>query len=183
MAKGTDVDSSYVAIGKVVKAQGLEGQVKVSVYSGTPEDIAPIPQIFLGSMSGLKAFTLLRSRSQGKFAIVSLAEIVDRDGAEAQVGQQVWALKSQMPPLAPDEFYWHEMVGLLVKTVQGQELGRVTSLIATKAHDVMVVTGLDQGECLIPVVREIVISQDLQAGVLIIAPPPGLLEMNSPDAL
>lgn len=183
MTKGANADTIHVAVGKVVKAQGLDGKLKISTYSGDPEELAPFPQLFLGHASRLQPFTLRGSRRQGKFAIVTLDEIVDRDGAESQVGQEVWVLKSQMPALASDEFYWHEMVGLTVRTVQGQELGRVTALIATGAHDVMVVTGPDQGEYLIPVVGEIVVSQDTEAGVLVIAPPPGLLEMNLPDAL
>ena len=182
-AKGFEVDASHVAIGRIVKAQGLNGQLKVSIYSGDPDELLPFQLIYLGHNADFKTFTLKSSRSQGKFAVISLAEIVDRDGAEAHAGQEVWVLKSQMPALPSDEFYWHEMVGLTVRTLLGQELGRVTSLIATRAHDVMVVTSLDQREYLIPAVQEILVSQDTEAGLLVIDPPPGLLEINSLDAI
>lgn len=178
-----EIDSSYVAIGKVVKAQGLHGELKVAIYSGNPDDQTSFHEIFLGNGNILKLHRLERSRRSGKFVIFQLAEVVDRDGAESQVGQEVFVLKSQLPPLAPDEFYWHEMVGLRVVTDQGQDLGIVTSMIATGAHDIMVVTGPEKTECLIPAIKEIIVRQEKEAGVLVIAPTPGLLEMNSPDAI
>lgn len=183
MIKDGNNDSSLVEIGKIVKAQGLDGKLKVKVYSGEPELLGSLKDIFLGPIVAIQSFRLISSRSQGKFAIISLAEIVDRNSSESLVGQSVWALKVHLPPLSTDEFYWHEIVGLSVQTDQGQHLGRVTSLIATGAHDVMVVTGCTDEEYLIPVIREIIISQDKEAGVLVIAPPSGLLEMNAPDAI
>jgi 16S rRNA processing protein RimM len=111
-----------------------------------------------------------------------LHEIADRDGAEAQVGAEVLVLKSQMPSLPPNEFYWHDIIGVRVVTDQGQELGEVTSLIATGAKDVMVVSG-NGNEYLIPVLQEIIVRQDKDAGILVIAPMVGLLEINLPDAI
>jgi 16S rRNA processing protein RimM len=177
------IDPSHVAIGKIVKAQGLHGELKVAVYSGDPDNQASFHDIFLGNGRNLQHYRLLKSRRSSKFAIFQLAEIVDRNGAEALIGQEVFVLKSQLPPLAPDEFYWHEIVGLKVITDQGQDLGTVTSMIATGAHDIMVVTGLGHEEYLIPVVQEIIVRQDREGGVLVVAPTPGLLEMNSPDAI
>ncbi len=181
MKWGSESGSSHVVIGKVAKAQGLDGELKVIPFSGNPDDLLAYREIFLGRGPDQQAYTVEKCRLHGKFAIVKLWEIVDRDGSEAHIGFEVSVLKSQMPALAPDEFYWHEMVGMTVRTDQGQDLGKVTSLIATGAHDVMVVTGHDH-EYLIPVLQEIIVRQDTEAGILIIAPMPGLLEMNSSDA-
>jgi len=182
MKRGTLAASSHVVIGKVAKAQGLDGGLKVIPFSGNPDDLLPYRQIFLGRGSDQQIYTVEKCRAHGKFAVVKLREIVDRNDSEAHVGFDVSVLKSQMPALAPDEFYWHELVGMSVRTDQGQDLGQVTSLIATGAHDVMVVTGHDH-EYLIPVLQEIIVQQDTEAGILVIAPMPGLLEMNSSDAV
>ena len=152
MEKGEVADSSHVVVGKVAKAQGLSGELKIVPYSGNPEDLFCFQNIFLDRTFGSQEYIVKTWRSHGKFAIVKLEEIRDRDGSEAQVGAEVLVLKSQMPTLSADEFYWHEMVGLRVITDQGQELGEVTSLIATGANDVMVVTGHDH-EYLIPVLQ------------------------------
>lgn len=175
-------DPGHVVVGKVAKAQGLFGELKILPFSGDPATLRCFQKIFLDRALDRHLYTVEKWRSHGKFAIVKLREIADRNSAEAQVGAEVLVLQSQMPALAPDEFYWHEMVGMRVVTDQGQELGEVTSLIATGAKDVMVVTGHDH-EYLIPVLQEIIVRQDKEAGILVIAPMAGLLEMNLPDAI
>lgn len=175
-------DSTCVPIGSIVKARGLAGEVKVALYSGDPSELASYQTLYLERGGERQAYTVEKTRAQGKFGVVKLREIATRLAAEAQAGAEVLVMKSQMPPLAADEFYWHEMLGLAVRTTQGQELGTVTSLIATGGHDVLVVTGKDQ-EYLIPALKEVIVSQDNAAGVLLIDPIPGLLEMNASDEI
>lgn len=183
IANGQLADSSRVVVGKIVKAQGLSGALKISPFSGNTDDLCSFQAILIGRGTvDYPVYTVESWRSHGKFAIVKLREINDRDASEALVGAEVLVLKSQMPSLASDEFYWHEMVGLRVITDQGQELGEVTSLIATGARDVMVVSGHGH-EYLIPVLQEIIVRQDNEVGILVISPMPGLLEMNLPDAI
>ncbi len=180
--KGQSSDTSKVVLGKVVKAQGLSGDLKIVPFSGNPGDLFCYQNIFLDRGLASQTFTIEYWRSHGKFAIVKVHEINDRDGSEAQVGAEVSVLTSQMPVLASDEFYWHEMVGLRVVTDQGQQLGIVTSLIATGANDVMVVSG-NGHEYLIPVLQDIIVRQDKEVGILVISPMAGLLEMNLSDAI
>lgn len=182
MAKGHDSDSLHVVVGKIAKAQGLSGELKIHPFSGNPADLASFQNIFLARGHDRHLYTVEKWRSHGKYAVVKLREIKDREHSEALVGADVVVFRSQMPTLDADEFYWHEMVGLRVVTDQGQELGEVTSLIATGAKDVMVVSGRDH-EYLIPVVQEIIVRQDKEAGILVISPMAGLLEMNMPDAI
>lgn len=173
---GLNLSEQQVVLGKVVKAQGLRGQLKVAVYSGEPEVFSSLAKVFVGDES----FAVSARRFQGRFAILTLEGVCDRGVAESLVGREVSVLRSQMPRLADDEFYWHEMLGLLVVTDRGQELGTVHSLIATGGHDVMVVVGQGR-EYLIPMVRELVVRQDSEQGVLVVSPWEGLLEINQPD--
>ena len=181
MTKGSEADF-YVAVGKIAKAQGLNGEVKVIAFSGNPEEFSAYRNIFLAQEHERRAYTIEKSRCHGKFAIVKLREVTDRNAAEKLIGTELFVLKSQMPTLSDDEFYWHEMVGLTVVTDRGQDLGKVTSLIATGGHDVLVVVGRDH-EYLIPATRETIVSQDRETGILVVAPMDGLLDMNSPDAI
>lgn len=182
LTKDSSVAESQVALGRVVKAQGLRGDLKVAVYSGDADDFSPHREVFVGAVDQAQPYTLACTRNQGKFAILSLAEIRDRSMAEAHVGEEVFVPLAQMPILDEDEFYWHEVIGLRVVTVQGRELGTVTSLIATGAYDVMVISSPGEHEYLVPYVHSFIVQQDTDAGILVIAPAEGLLEMNLPDA-
>ena len=117
-------------------------------------------------------------RVQAANALICLAEIRDRSGSEQVVGCDVWTRREYLPPLADDEFYWHDTIGKVARTDDGQEIGTVTSLMATGAHDILVVRSRQGKEYLIPALRQFWVGIDAETGALIVAPAPGLLEIN-----
>lgn len=171
---------NFVLVGKVAKPHGIKGELKIFPYSGQPEDFTFFKEIFLFNRdkSEGKNFTVTRSRGQGKFAILKLDGIEGRDSSELLSGQEVWASKEMLPPLEDDEFYWHEMVGLQVVTDAGRHLGTVTSLFASGAQDILVITGTGQ-EYLIPAQNEFIVTVDNETNTLVVSPPAGLLEINT----
>jgi 16S rRNA processing protein RimM len=166
-------------IGKVVKPHGTRGEVKVYTFSESPDNLKLYKSLVLQKpgAGGTEIYSLVKSRSQGKQAIVQLQGVNSRDEAEALQGSQVWLDRSEFPDLEPGEYYWHQFVGLQAVTDTGIPLGRISGLFATKAHDVMVIAGAKR-EYMIPVKDEIIKQVDTKAGKVIIAPPAGLLELN-----
>jgi len=176
-ASGPDQDR-YLLIGKVAKAHGIKGEVKLSPYAEDPTNIPHYRELlFRGVLgqAGERFYAVQRCRPQGKFAILALEGVGDRDTAEALIGAEVWVDREQLPELAADEFYWHDLVGMAVETEEGVALGKVSGLLATGAHDVLVVTGRGR-EVLIPARDEFIVEEDGER--LVVALPPGLLEMN-----
>ena len=176
---GKTGDEDFVLVGKITKAHGIKGEVKVLAYTNHPEEFQHFPMVLLVDKAGNKyqEFVLSRGRGQGKLAILKLVDIDDRNAAESLAGLEVWVRKEHLTPLEPDEFYWHEMVGLSARTRDGKELGTVSALFSTAAHDVLVITGRGK-EYLVPAKQEFIESIDHDAGTLKIAAVPGLLEIN-----
>lgn len=174
--------AGLVKIGEIVKPHSIRGEVKVYPYSGQPENFRDYRQVVLQEQAagGMSAYKVVNSRGQGKLAILQLEGVTDREAAAALSGRTVWVKKSDFPALKADEYYWHQLEGLMVATVAGRELGRVASLFHTAAHDIMVVTGAGR-EYLIPVKAEFIREIDERHGKLLIEPPPGLLEANTED--
>ena len=81
--------------------------------------------------------------------------VADRDAAESWVGAQIWVERSALPKLPQGEYYWADLEGLSVETVEGVVLGVVSHLFATGANDVVAVKG--ERERLIPFVQPDVI--------------------------
>ena len=65
-------------------------------------------------------------------------QIEDREGAARFVGSEVWVRRSALPKPKHGEYYWADLEGLEVVTVEGAMLGRVSHLVATGANDVLV---------------------------------------------
>jgi len=82
-------------------------------------------------------------------------------------GAEVWIARSSLPAAAPGEYYWADLEGLAVATVEGVDLGVVDHLVATGANDVLVVQG--ERQRLIPFVTgQFVVSIDLAARRIVV---------------
>jgi len=166
----------YVLLGKITKAQGLRGEVKIFAFSGQPENFLGYSTLVLVNRSGTMSVPLAveNLRIQGKTVIIKLVSITNRNQAEAIEGMGVLLAKNLLPEPACDEYYWYRFEGKLVRDLSGRSIGRVESLFSNGAQDILVVkSGKD--EILIPITKDIVVRETSEE--LIVDPPPGLLEL------
>jgi len=167
----------FILIGKVVKAHGLRGEIKIHSFSGQPAHFNNYQRLVLVDTNGrlTSALEIIKCRVTGKTAIVQLDGIDDRNQAERICSMGVLIDKTDLPNLTNNEFYYHELIGLPVQTEDGKQLGKVDNIFSNGAQEIMEIKG--EGEhYLIPVVQDVII--DLDTDKIIIAPPPGLLDMN-----
>ncbi len=82
-----------------------------------------------------------------------------------------------LPPKDEDEYFWFELIGIEVFTVDGRDLGRVAEVIPTGANDVLTVEG-PYGEVLLPMIDDVVKEIDIERRRMIVDPLEGLV----PDA-
>ena len=104
------------------------------------------------------------------------AGITDRTAAGELTGSWLSVDSSQLPAAPdPDEFRDHELIGLSVRTCAGEVVGVVTDVLHY-GQDLLVVRRADRGDTLVPFVKAIVPEVDVAVGLLVIDPPPGLLD-------
>jgi 16S rRNA processing protein RimM len=168
----------YLLLGKVARAHGLHGELKLFLYSGQPENIAGYSELLLIDGKGVISppLEVLRSRIQGKAAIVQLASIVDRTLAEKVEGWGVLLAKEHLPEASENEYYWCKYQDKLVVDLEGNIIGRVDHLFANGAQDILVIKK-GKEEILIPITRDILVGATDEK--LIVNPPPGLMELNT----
>jgi 16S rRNA processing protein RimM len=160
-------NDNWVQVGRVSGVHGIKGWIKVHSYTQPRDNVTRLPSWVLEHGGSRREAKVEAGRSQGKNVLVKLIGIDDRDAALALVGAEIEVSRAVLPPCAPGEFYWADLEGLSVRNEAGESLGRVDHLIATGAHDVLVLEG--DGSKLIPfVVGEVVKNVDLAAGVLIV---------------
>lgn len=171
----------YVLIGKVTKAHGIKGELKVRAFSDQPQSIIQHKQLLLVSSHGQLSpvFDIVRARIGNKEVIIHLQGVNDRSQAEELCGMGVLVTKEALPALDAEEFYLHELEGLQVKTEEGVLIGKVDGFFNNGAQDLLVVkSGKD--EVLIPLIPGMITERN--ENYLTIAPPPGLLEINSGES-
>jgi 16S rRNA processing protein RimM len=155
-------------IGKVAKAHGLKGHLKVIPYGDTLSSLAIGEKVtaFLSDGTSLQLSTLEVRPHQKAFLLLS-REISTVEEARNLVGAELCVPESRLPPTGSDEFYWYQLIGLEVLSTDGQKLGILEEIIETGSNDVYVVR---QGgeEILVPAVQEVVLEVDLQRRLMIV---------------
>ena len=168
------VDSSLVVLGRIVKAHGTRGELKVHLYSES-DALSVVKTIFIHSLEGKKVrYGVIKARG----AILAVEGVFDRAQAEAFVGMKISVEKALLPRLDAEEYYWYELEGLSVVNVAGTKLGLLSDIMATSGHDVYIVQG-SMREILVPAVEQVVKEIDLEKGLMVVDLPPGLVESNA----
>ncbi len=173
-------NTTWITVGKIVAAQGLQGEVRVNPSSDFPERFLKPGLRWLQKTAEHPLEIRLKSGRQipGKsIYIVSFEGIHDRNKAESIVGQKLLVPSSNRPTLKKNEFHLLDLIGLKVHLIEdGARIGEVINL-SSGGNDLLEVKLTNEKILLIPFVKEIVPEVNLEKGFIIINPPIGLLEL------
>lgn len=157
-----------VLLGRINGLFGVRGWFKVYSYTDPPANILTYSHWLLRPQDqDWRRMRLVDGHVQGKGLVAHLAPdnaepLPDRDAAVPLLGADIAIDRADLPELEHDQVYWADLIGCRVETPAGECLGRVTDMMDTGAHPVMVVTG-DRTH-LIPLVRGAIVQQiDLEA--------------------
>ena len=175
-----------VTVGRIGRAHGVRGDVVVGVRTDEPElRFAPGSRLDTDPV-GVGPLTVAGCRWHSGDLLVRFAEISDRDAAAELGGTWLMVDSAGLGALDdPDEFRDGDLVGLSVRTVDGTVVGTVADVLH-HGQDVLAIdpvgaagaAGARAEQILIPFVKAIVPEVDVAAGVLVIDPPEGLLNLQ-----
>lgn len=156
-----------ILLGRVLSAFGVRGEVKLESWTEPRSAIFRYqPWIVRDPQGRERELSGVRGRESGKYLIASFPDVADRDAVEALRGTEIYVPRSALPPPSEGEYYWVDLEGLRVVTVDGVVLGTVSHLFATGANDVLVARD-DERERMIPfVVPQYVTSVDFEQGLV-----------------
>ncbi len=163
-----------ICVGRIAGAHGVQGLIRINSYTEEPMDVAAYGPVT--DEDGERMFELEAKRMAKTQVLARIKEVMDRNAAKALRGVRLYVSRDVLPPPADDEFYWEDLVGLAAETVDGESLGKVLSVQEFGAGEMLEIGKRRGGTTLVPFTRDVVPQVDLQAGKLVIDPPPGLLE-------
>ena len=177
---------TQLRVGRLVKAHGLKGALKLELYTDDP-DGRFIPgavftlQVPAASPWHGKTVTVREFRWMNSHPVVFFDDVDDRDGAESLVRAILWIDQDESAPAEDDAWFDHQLVGLDVVR-DGVSVGRIIRVDHLPAHDLLAVrlSGADD-EVLVPFVAAIVPEVDVAAGRVVVTPPAGLFEQLPDD--
>jgi len=169
-----------VVVGRIGRAHGIKGEVSVEPRTDEPDRRFAVGTALdaraPGGVLRPGALTVEGLRWHQGRMLVRFAEFRDRTAAEAARGTLVEVqVEAHEAPTDPEEFYDRQLVGLVVRTTEGVEVGPVTGVIHGAAQDILAIKANGR-EVLVPFVTELVPQVDLAGGFVVVADRPGLLD-------
>lgn len=152
----------YIEVGRVVKAQGIKGEVKIKLETDDASRYAAYDTFKVGE-ADLKVETL---RSDGGSIVVKFAAVADRNAAELLIGKPVFIDGAKAAKLPDGRYYIFELIGSEV-FCDGKSLGRLTAVLQHGAADVYVI---DDDKIMFPAVTGVLKHVDTAAKVIEVEP-------------
>lgn len=172
--------STKLRVGRLLKAHGLKGAIKLELYTDSPnERFVPgavlelqVPQ---ESPWFGKSVTVTELKWFNSSPVLFLKDVSDRTQAETLIKAILLVEQPlDVSPQEPDAWYDHQLAGLKVMR-DGVEIGTLLRVEHMPAQDLLVIK-TEETEVLLPFVKAFVPKVDVQAGVIEITPPGGLFE-------
>lgn len=162
-------------IGTIVAPFGVRGQLKLKSLTDRPEYLGRrIRLVFVGRDRTPHTITNAFEHKPG-LVILTLQGVDGRDAADELRGEEVYIRETDAAPLAADEYFIHQLYGLMVFNEVGEEIGKVREVMSQGPNELLIVARKGKPDALIPMVKEFVIELDIPGGRVVIRPIEGLL--------
>lgn len=177
--------NTQLRVGRLTKAHGLKGAIKVELYTDAPERRFVPGAVFalqvpVESEWHGKTIELSELKWYNSHPVAFFRNVSDRSAAESLIKAILWIDQDlDEPSDEEDAWFDHQLVGLAVLR-DGVQVGTVKQIDHLPAQDLLTI-GTSAGDVLVPFVKAIVTSVDIEAGTMTVTPPLGLFEDLADD--
>lgn len=164
-------------VGRIGKPQGIRGELTVEVRTDDPAERFAVGRRLLTEPADRGPLTVTASALRSGRWVLAVEGVGDREAAERLRDTVLFVPMSSLPVIDdPDEFYDHELLGLVAALTDGTRVGVLSDVLHGPAGDLLVIDR-DGRELLVPFLRDMVPTIDIPGGRVVLDPPEGLLEL------
>jgi len=166
--------NDLITIGKIIKAKGVKGEVKVFPLTDRPERFFELDNVYLesGNQNAVQ-LTVKKVSEYSGIIILKLSGINDRNAAEDLKGSYISVLKTDTYELDTDSYFNYDIKGLSVYSTIDVCIGIVKDVLEYPANDVLLII-TDKEEYLLPATKEYVPEVDIKNNKIVVILPEGL---------
>lgn len=164
----------YLEAGKVVGTHGLRGELRVEPWCDSAAFLCGLKTLYWHE--GEQAVKVHSARVHKNIALLLLDGIDSVEKADALRGKLMYLNRADCH-LEENRYFIQDMIDMEVSDADnGRVYGKLTDVLKTGANDVYQITDADGKEFLIPVIPDVIIHTDIQAGKLLIRPLGGIFD-------
>lgn len=166
---------SLVCVGAITGVHGVRGVLTIRPFTEQPEDITAYGPV--RSKDGKRSFSLEVIGSKKGVLLVRIDGITDRTAAEGLKGLELYVDRTVLPEPDDESWYQADLIGLIVRDVAGNSLGKINAVQNYGAGDLLEIRLEDSHQTiLLPFTREVVPTVDIGNGCVHVDPPEGTLD-------
>lgn len=155
---------NLIIVGKLGSSYGIRGWLRVFSFTEEPDSLFDYKPWYIQRFGKWQEVEVESFKPHNQDTIVKLKGIDDRDDANLLTNFEIYVNAQDLPSLDEGDFYWKDLIGCKVVTINGYDLGQVSDLMETGSNDVLVVKAnlkdaFGAKERLIPFVEEQFIKQ------------------------
>jgi 16S rRNA processing protein RimM len=166
-----------LVVGRIAKAHGVAGEVSVDVRTDNPDERFAIGATLDTEPAESGPLTVERTRWHAGRLLVGFRSVSDRSAAEELRGTMLVVDSTTSGETGDDDDFWdHDLIGLVAETADGTSLGPVTDVLHPPGSDLLSIDVAGQ-DVLVPFVAAIVPMVDLAGRRIVVDPPEGLLDL------
>jgi 16S rRNA processing protein RimM len=167
-----------LVVGQIVRPHGIRGEVVINVTTDEPDARYVVGSVLATDPTSAGPLVIEEIRSHQGRLVIAFEGVLDRTAAEALRGVRLCVDSAAVAaPEDPDEFHDFQLIGLTAVNPAGETLGEVADVDHSPAADLLVLRRPDGGTALVPFIKTMVPSVDLDAGRLVLTPPEGLFDL------
>jgi 16S rRNA processing protein RimM len=158
-----------ICVAQIGGAHGLRGEVKLKSFTADPMALTGYGP--LTTEDGSATFEIEAVRAAKDHLIARFRGVGDRDTAERLANVRLFVARERLPPLAADEFYHADLIGLTAVTADGSEIGTVVAVHDFGAGDIVEVLPAGGGtSIMLPFTAAFVPSVDIANRRIVVTP-------------
>lgn len=168
-------NAEFISVGRIIGIQGNRGEVKVEILTDFPERFKKLKKVYLENKKNIFELNIENFYYNKNFIIMKFEGIENIKSAKKLLNNYIKIKKKDLVELKEEEYYYFQIIGMDVETLEGKRIGKIKEIIKTGSNDVYVVSN-DEKEILIPATKEVVKKIDLKNKIITISLVKGLLE-------
>ena len=155
-------NNDYLEIGKIVNTVGVSGELKIFPTTDDPKRFGLLKTVSIMLNGVLIEKVIKNVRYHRNLVMLKLDGINDTASANALRGGVIFVERANALPLAENEYYLKDLLGVAVATQDGENLGILRDVIFTGANDVYVVGDGVAKDLLIPAISDCILSVNIE---------------------
>lgn len=166
----------YLQIGEIVNTHGIKGEVKIIPLTDSQERFDELDWIYIDRNGSLDKFEIESIKHIRNSVILKLKDVDTVEAAEAMKGLFLVVDRKNAVKLPSHSYFVCDILGCEVQDMTGTSYGKLTEVLHTGSNDVYVVKNEDGRELLLPALKSVIREVSVEAGVIKVVIPEGLLE-------